>query len=62
MATAIVFTLYVLVSMIICFVFSKTKIGKKTMKWMLDKLTMKWGGGEKNDWREDIATRVGWND
>ena len=39
MATAIVF--YVLVSMIICFVFSKTKIGKKTMKWMLDKLTMK---------------------
>lgn len=41
MATAIVFTLYVLASMIICFVFSKTKIGKKTMKWMLDKLTMK---------------------
>lgn len=41
MATAMVFTLYVLVSMIICFVFSKTKIGKKTMKWMLDKLTMK---------------------
>ena len=41
MATAIVFTLYVLVSMIICFVFSKKKIGKKTMKWMLDKLTMK---------------------
>lgn len=41
MATAIVFTLYVLVSMIICFVFSKTEIGKKTMKWMLDKLTMK---------------------
>ena len=29
MATAIVFTLYVLVSMIICFVFSKTKIGNR---------------------------------
>ena len=36
-----IYDLYVLVSMIICFVFSKTKIGKKTMKWMLDKLTMK---------------------
>lgn len=41
MATAIVFTLYVLVSMIICLILSRTKIGKKAMEWMLDKLTMK---------------------
>lgn len=41
MATAIVFTLYVLVSMIICLILSRTKIGQRAMEWMLDKLTMK---------------------
>lgn len=41
MATTIVFTLYVLTSMIICFALSKTKIGQRAMEWMLDKLTLK---------------------
>lgn len=41
MATAIIFGLYVSSSMIICLIFSRTKIGRKTMEWMLDKLTMK---------------------
>ncbi|CDD72733.1 unknown [Firmicutes bacterium CAG:270] len=41
MATAIIFGLYVSVSMTICLILSRTKIGKKAMEWMLDKLTMK---------------------
>lgn len=40
MATAMVFSLYVTVSMIICLILSKTKIGQRAMDWMLDKLTM----------------------
>lgn len=41
MATAAVFSLYVVASMIVCMIVSKTKIGKKAMEYMLDKLTMK---------------------
>lgn len=41
MATAAVFGLYVAASMIACMIVSKTKIGKKMMEHMLDKLTMK---------------------
>ena len=41
METAMVFGLYVAASMIICLILSRTKIGKKAMEWMLDKLTMK---------------------
>lgn len=41
MATAIVFSLYVSVSMTICLIVSRTKIGQRAMEWMLDKLTMR---------------------
>lgn len=41
MATAMVFGLYVVFSMIVSLVFFETKTGKKAMDWMLDKLTMK---------------------
>lgn len=41
METAAVFGLYVAASMITCMIVSKTKIGKKMMEYMLDKLTMK---------------------
>lgn len=41
MATAMIFGLYVAVSMIICLALSRTKIGQRAMEWMLDKLTLK---------------------
>lgn len=41
MATAIIFGLYVLVSMTICLALSRTKIGQRATEWMLDKLTLK---------------------
>lgn len=41
MATAAVLGLYVVASAITCMIVSKTKIGKKMMEYMLDKLTMK---------------------
>lgn len=41
METAMVFGLYVTVSMIICLIVSRTKIGQRAMEWMLDKLTMR---------------------
>ena len=41
MEKAAVFGLYVVASMIACLIISKTKIGKKMMEYMLDKLTMK---------------------
>lgn len=41
MATAIVFGLYVAASMIICLILSRTKMGQRAMKYMLDKLTLK---------------------
>ena len=41
METAMVFGLYVTVSMIICLIVSRTKIGQRAMEYMLDKLTMK---------------------
>lgn len=40
MATAMVLGLYVTVSMVICMIFSRTKIGKRAMEYMLDKLTL----------------------
>lgn len=41
MATAVVFGLYVAVSIIICLILSRTKMGQRAMEWMLDKLTLK---------------------
>ena len=41
MATAMVFGIYVIVSMVASLIFFETKTGKRAMKYMLDKLTMK---------------------
>lgn len=41
MATAMVFGMYAVFSMIVCLVFFETKTGKRVMDWMLDKLTLK---------------------
>ncbi|WP_283093056.1 hypothetical protein [Anaerostipes sp. Marseille-Q3525] len=41
MATAAVLGLYVAVSMIVCAIASKTKIGQRVMEYVLDKLTIK---------------------
>lgn len=40
MATVVVFGLYVTISIIICSILSKTKIGQRVMEWLLDKLTL----------------------
>ena len=41
METTAVFGLYVVVSMIACLIVSKTKIGKRAMEYILEKLTMR---------------------